>query len=715
MKHSISQHRLRNYCRALLSVAICSAVCISYARSYAQKNFVTPDETTLRPPKTRVEAVTETLHGITVSDPYRWLEDQNSPETREWINGQIAYTQSILSTLPGRESIRRRLEQLIKIDTISPPFERGGRYFFSKRLADQDQPIIYVRENGADSVLIDPKAISSDPYTSVGLQDISSDGKIVVYGIRKGGKDEVEIKILDVETRKEFPDRLPEARYFGISLTNDKVGLYYSKYGPEGSRIFYHKIGSEVSEDRKIFGDGYGPGEIIGASLSEDGRYLIIAISYGSSSDKTDIYIQDLKTGGAIVPIVKDIKASFSSSGVTSDGHFFLETNLDAPNKRVIDIDLNNSARENWRTVIPEGKTVIDSSSLIGGKLFVNYLENVHSRVSLYDRSGKHLRDINLPALGTVNGPFGRVNSDEAFYTFNSFVQPTTIFRYDSKTGKQQEWARIKVPLESRSIEVKQVFYPSKDKTMIPMFLVYKKGIKLDGLNPTYLTGYGGFNISLSPNFSPSTALWVEHGGVFALSNLRGGGEFGEEWHKAGMLANKQNVFDDFISAAEWLINNKYTNSSRLSIAGGSNGGLLVGAAFIERPELFRAVICSVPLLDMVRYHMFLVAKFWVPEYGSSEDAEQFGYIYKYSPYHHVVDGVKYPSVLFFTGDSDTRVAPLHARKMTARLQAATGSDLPVLLHYYTKVGHSGGQPTGKQVEDLTDQMSYLFWQLGMK
>ncbi|MGH9915577.1 MAG: prolyl oligopeptidase family serine peptidase, partial [Pyrinomonadaceae bacterium] len=457
MKHCISRNKPGDLFLHLvsLSMAICFVVCVSYA----QKNFVAPNGETLAPPKTKVEAVTETLHGITVTDPYRWLEDQNSPLTRDWLNGQIEYTQSILSTLPGRESIDKRVEQLIKIDTVNPPRERGGRYFFSKRLADQDQPIIYVRENGRDSILIDPQAISNDRYTSVGLEDVSNDGKTVIYGIRKGGKDEVEVKILDVDTRKELSDRMPEARYFGISLINDKTGFYYSRYGSEGSRVYFHKIGTDPSEDRKLFGDGYGPGEIIGTGLSEDGRYLIIGIRYGSSSDKTDIYLQDLRTGGPIVPIIKDIKAYFNGSDITPDGHFFLETNLDAPNKKIIDIDLKNPARENWRTVIPEGKAVIDSFSLVGGKLFVNYLENVHSRISLYDTSGKHLRDIELPSLGTANGPFGRINSDEAFYTFDSFAQPTTIFRYDLKTGKQEEWARINVPVDSKSIEVKQVFY----------------------------------------------------------------------------------------------------------------------------------------------------------------------------------------------------------------------------------------------------------------
>jgi prolyl oligopeptidase len=409
---------------------------------------------------------------------------------------------------------------------------------------------------------------------------------------------------------------------------------------------------------------------------------------------------------------VDDLPANFE--GDVEAGHLYLRTNWQAPNSRIVDIDLASPGRDHWRTIVPEGPSAIESFSLAGGKLFVRYLDNVSTRIGVFDPTGKLVREIKFPALGTAGGMTGRWSSDEAFYTFASFAQPTTIYRYNTSTGNQEEWARINVPIATDQIEVKQVWYQSKDKTRIPMFLVYKKGLKLDSNRPTYLTGYGGFNLSLTPSFSALAAYWAENGGVFAQPGLRGGGEFGEKWHRAGMLENKQNVFDDFIGAAEWLISNHYTRSSRLAIGGGSNGGLLVGAALTQRPDLFQAVVCSFPLLDMVRYQNFLVARFWVPEYGSSEDAKQFPYILKYSPYHNVKKGVKYPAVLLISGDSDTRVAPLHARKMAALLQASTGSDRPILLHYDTKAGHSGGLPVTKQIDNLTDELSFLFWQLGV-
>jgi prolyl oligopeptidase len=471
-------------------------------------------------------------------------------------------------------------------------------------------------------------------------------------------------------------------------------------------------MGTSNAEDVKIFGDGYDKGYIIGAGLSDDGRYLLLTAYYGSSGDKVEVWVQNIAEKGEIKPIVKDIEGNFAPS--IADDKLYMQTNWQAPNYRLLEVDLKNPARENWQTIIPESKAVMDGFSLVGGKVFVSYLENVTSRLKVYTPQGKFISEIKFPTLGSASGLIGDWDKSEAFYTFNSFAQPTTIYRYDTKTGKQTVFAQIKVPVQSALMEVKQVWYESKDKTKIPMFLVYKKGLQLDGNRPVWLTGYGGFNVSLSPAFSSQAAYWAELGGVYAMPNLRGGGEFGETWHKAGMLEKKQNVFDDFIAAAEWLIANQYTNSSKLAISGGSNGGLLVGAAMTQRPELYKAVICAVPLLDMIRYQDFLVARFWVPEYGSSEDAEQFQYILKYSPYHNVTKGVKYPAVLFTTGDADTRVAPLHARKMAALVQASTGSDNPVLLHYDTKAGHSAGLPVSKQIEDAADNLTFLAWQLGV-
>ena len=666
------------------------------------------------PPMTRIDNVTETLHGVTLTDPYRWLEDQDSPDTRGWIKTQNEYSASVLGAIPFRNRIRERLTQLLKIDTISTPFARGGRYFLTKRRSDQNQSVVYVRNglNGKDEVLLDPNTMSADQTTSIGIQDISSDGKLLAYAVRQGGEDEVTISLLDVDTRKELADHLPKGR-IGVSLKPDKSGFYYSRFTNNvGGRVYYHAMGTDAAKDIEVFGKGYGPQVFVGANVSPDGHYLFLVASRGSGGDKTELYFQDLKTNRPITRIVNDIDAGFSTD-IAGD-HLYLLTNWNAPNRHILEVDLKKPERANWREVVPEGASVISGLSAVGGKLFVNYLENAASHIKVFDTSGKPVRDISLPAIGTASGMRGDWDRDEGFYTFSSFAQPATIYRYEAASGKQEVFARINVPVQSDQIEVKQVWYESKDKTKVPMFLVYKKGIKLDGSRPTLLTGYGGFNVSLTPGFSSLAAYWAESGGVYAVPNLRGGGEFGEKWHKAGMFANKQNVFDDFIGAAEWLIKNKYTNPSKLAISGGSNGGLLVGAAMTQRPDLFQAVVCSYPLLDMVRYQSFMVARLWVPEYGSSENAEQFKYIYAYSPYQHVTKGEKYPAVLFVTGDADTRVAPLHARKMTALVQASTGSDRPVLLHYNTKAGHSGGLPVSQIIEDQTDELSFLFWQLGV-
>ena len=666
------------------------------------------------PPATRTDNVTETLHGVTITDPYRWLEDQDSAETRAWINTQNEYTASQLGSLPIRSLIRERLTQLLKIDTISTPFAKGGRYFLTRRRADQNQAVIYMRRglDGKDEVVLDPNTMSADQSTSVQMQDVSADGKLLVYGVRQGGEDEITVRVMDVDSRSDLPDQLPKGR-IGVSLKPDKSGFYYSRFTNNvGGRVFYHPMGSDVSKDVEVFGKGYSPQVFIGANVSPDGRYLLLFASHGSAGDKTEIYFQDLKAGGPIIPLVNDISASFSPD-VAGD-HLYLLTNWNAPNRRVLDVDLKKPARDNWREVIPEGTSVITGVSAVGGKLFVSYLENVATRIKVFEASGKPVREITFPTLGSSSGMIGDWDRDEGFYTFSSFAQPTTIYRYSVASGDQHVFARISVPVQSDKIEVKQVWFESKDKTRVPMFLVSKKGLKLDGNNPVILTGYGGFNVALTPNFSALAAYWAEIGGVFAVPNLRGGGEFGEKWHRAGMLANKQNVFDDFIGAAEWLINNKYTTPAKLAISGGSNGGLLVGAAMTQRPELFQAVVCSYPLLDMIRYQSFLIARFWVPEYGSSENAEQFKYIQAYSPYHRVRKGEKYPAVLFVTGDADTRVAPLHARKMAALVQASTASNRPVLLHYNTKAGHSTGLPVSQQIEDQSDELSFLFWQLGM-
>jgi prolyl oligopeptidase len=494
-------------------------------------------------------------------------------------------------------------------------------------------------------------------------------------------------------------------------MKKDGSGFYYNLQRRDtGIRVFYHALGTEQSKDVEIFGKGYGPDKWISANVSEDGKYMLFGVQHGWA--RNEVYVQKLPDG-PIQPIVNDVDAHFSPW--FAGDRLVMQTDWQTPNQRIVVVDLNDPAREKWKEIIPAGADAIADFSLVGGKLFVSYLHNVTTQIKIFNLDGKQLGEVSLPGLGTASGLAGRWESNEAFFSFRSFVTPQTIYRYDVQTGKTELWARPNVPFKSDDFEVRQVWYTSKDGTKVPMFLVHKKGLQPDGKLPVLLYGYGGFNVNQTPRFSSSAAIWVEQGGVYALANIRGGGEFGEAWHKAGMLDKKQNVFDDFIGAAEWLIKNKYTNPSRLAIQGGSNGGLLVGAALTQRPDLFQAVLCQFPDLDMVGYYRF---KNNNPpallEYGNASDPAQFKYLYAYSPYQKVKAGEKYPAVLFTTGDQDTRVPPLQARKMTARLQAASTSGKPVMLLYDTKAGHAGGRPLSKIIEDVSLELSFLFWQLRM-
>ncbi len=663
------------------------------------------------PPKTRIDNVVDTIHDTTIIDPYRWLEDQTSSEANIWIDEQNEYTRSVLDSLPQREFIIQRLEQLLKVDTISPPVNRDSRYFFFKRYTAQNQSVIYVRDglNGKDEAIIDPNALSDNQFVSTIILNISVDGGLLAYGLREGGEDDVTIRLFDVKSKEHISDYSPKGVYLSLTFKLDKSGFYYSRLTKEGSQVNYHRVGTDWKEDIKIF-QSFNPAQRIFIDISTDGRYLMLSVVYGSSANRVEIYVQDIERGGRFTPIVKNIDANFS--GRIEDGYLFLRTNWQAPNNRIIKIDMGNCARNHWQEIIPEIDSAITWFSLAGGKLFVHYLENACSRIKIFDTSGNYLRDVNFPTSGSADGMWGSWDNDETFYIFNSFVQPRIIYRYIVSTDKQEIWECINIPIKSDQIEVKQVWYKSKDKTEIPMFLVHKRGIQLDGNLPTLLTGYGGFGINQTPNYSSKATFWIENGGVFAMPNLRGGGEFGESWHKDGMLDKKQNTIDDFIAAAEWLIENEYTNPTKLAIYGSSNGGLVVGAAVTQKPHLFKAMICAYPLLDMIRYQRFLYIHFWILEYGSSEDPNQFKFLSEYSPYHRLKPGREYPAVLFITGENDTRVAPLHALKMTAAMQSATISNNPVFLLYRARAGHSGGQPITVQIQNLTDEMSFLLWQL---
>jgi len=672
------------------------------------------------PPLTETKPVTENIHGTTLTDPYRWLEDAKSPETRAWIGQQMKYTEQYLSQVKIRPEIVTALTQLERVENYSIPIERGGSYFFKKRLADENQGSIYMRRglHGQDDRLVDATKLSADQNTSVQINDISKDGTLLVYGIRSGGADEESVHLLEIDKNDaaknhELADSLPSARYSGIQLSPDKQGLYYARFDPTGTLVFYHKLGSPASGDQLIFGKSFdgenlGPMELIGAEITENERYLIITVVHGVPPKRVDIYVKDLRQPGSpIRPVIHGIDNRFTPVNYGDD--LFVLTDYEAPNYRVVKVEIGNPQPQRWASIVPEGKDVISGITIVGGKLFVTGLHDVVTETRIFTLDGKPSGTITYPTLGSATELFGRSDSNEGFYSFESFIIPPAIYRYDVNTGKTEVFAKPTVPFASDQYEVKQVFYKSKDGTSIPMFISSKKGVKRDGNTPTLLFAYGGFLVDMTPEWNPEFAWWMEQGGFYAQPNLRGGGEYGEKWHQAGMFEHKQNVFDDFFASAQYLVDEKYTSTQRLAIRGRSNGGLLMGAAMTQHPEMFGAIWCGYPLLDMIRFQNFLVGKWWTAEYGSSDNADQFPYLLEYSPYHNVKPGSKFPAIMFNTGDSDTRVDPLHARKMTALVQADNVNDRPILLHYQTISGHSAGVSITQAINDTADELAFLW------
>jgi prolyl oligopeptidase len=695
-----------------------------------------PDSTTPSipsgPPKAKVEPVEDTVQGHKIVDRYRYLENPNDPDTKLYVEQELSYTRSILDPLPGRDKINARLSQLLEIGTVGAP-QMGGKYYFhTRREGNQNQPVLYVREglNGAlndkDRTLVDVNKMSSDGTVALDWWFASDDGKYIAYGISQSGSEESTLHIVESATGKVLPDTIDRTRFASVAWMKDSSAFYYTRHPRKGEvpdgeevyhvKVFYHKIGSDPAKDPLIFGEGRNPQDIPNVSLSEDDRWLLIDVGEGWT--KSEMYLQDLQSKNP--PLEITTGKDFLYGVDFFEGKLYITTNEDAPHYRVFVADAVNPKRENWKEIIPQSDAVLQNASVTGGKLLAQYEHNATSELKLFGLDGKKLTDVPLPAIGNVFSASGRYDRNEIFYGFQSFTVPPSIYRVDLTDVKSALWAKVDAPsIDGSAYEVQQVWYTSKDGTKVPMFIVSKKGIEKNGKNPTLLTGYGGFNISMTPAFSRSMYLWMEHGGVYAVANLRGGSEFGEDWHRAGMLEKKQNVFDDFIAAGEYLIAQKYTDSDHLAIQGGSNGGLLMGAMITQRPDLFRAVVCQVPLLDMLRYQNFQIAKLWIPEYGSAEDAKQFDWLYAYSPYHHVKPGVEYPAILFMTGDTDTRVDPMHAKKMAALMQSEAkngdSKDKPILLRIETKAGHGQGKPVAKQIEESTDMYSFLFWQLGMK
>ena len=677
--------------------------------------LVPPAAAQARYPESRVQPVTDTLHGVAIVDAYRWLEDQQAAATREWIAAQNRFREQLMAGVGGRGELVARLRELLMVDTQGTPTVRGGRYFFTKRAADQDYSAVFMREreDGPDIPIIDPNVTAAEVPVSANLMDIVEDGTLLAYGLRRGGEDEVMVRFYDVVRRRSIPDFLPKARNGSVNITPDKRGFFFTRLTREGPRLYYRALGAEARE-QLLFGEGLGGDLGIGADLSRDGRWLLIAVGRGTSGGN-DLYLMDAVARTAPVPMVTGTDRNYDAR--FAGGRIVVNTDWDAPRGRVLIATPDAPRRERWREIVPQGEHPIAGVSLAGGRLWVRYLENVVSRVRGFDLEGRPFRELEMPALGSLSGLGGEFERDEAFFSFSSYNAPTTVYRYSVARGTRSVFWRQNVRFDSDAFEVRQVWFNSRDGTRVPMFVAHRRGLALDGTAPAYLTGYGGFNISQTPGFSAQYALWLERGGVLAVPNLRGGSEFGDAWHRAGMFGNKQNVFDDFIAAAEWLIANRYTSAEKLVIAGGSNGGLLVGAALTQRPDLFRAVLCTYPLLDMLRYERFLLGRFWVSEYGAATDSAQFRYLRAYSPYQNVRPGTRYPAVLFETGDGDTRVAPLHARKMTALLQAATSAPVaerPILISYDTEAGHSGGLPITKTVEDTADRLHWVMWQVGM-
>jgi prolyl oligopeptidase len=676
------------------------------------------------PPVTRTEEVVDELFGVKVADPYRWLEDGSSAEARTWVEAQNAHTRGLLDARPGRDATRARLAQLLSIGTLTAPTPKGGRYFYTRREGEQNQPILYVRDSlkGKDRVLVDPNTLSADGTAAIDWWYPSEDGALLAYGVSLGGDEKSTLRVLDVKTGKPLDDVIPHTRYCSLGWLPDKSGFYYTRYPVPGEvpagqenynrHVFFHRLGGDWTKDAKIFGETRKPEEIIEFGVSPDGRSMVVWVLEGWS--RSDLYVKDLKTEGSpFVPVAEKIDALFQ--GEVIDGTLYLLTNWEAPRYRLFAVDPKKPERAAWKPLIPQTDAVLSAAHVVGGQILALYLKDAASRLSVYSAGGKKVRDIALPALGTIEKVDGRHDGQEAFFGFSSYTVPPSVYRYDVKTGATTLWEQVKTDLDLSGLDVNQIFYRSKDGTRVPMFMVHRKGLRLDGSNPTVLYGYGGFNISLTPAFSRALVLWLERGGIYAVANLRGGGEYGEDWHRAGMLERKQNVFDDFIAAASWLVDQKYTRPDRLAIYGGSNGGLLVGAALTQRPDLFRAVVCAVPLLDMLRYQNFQIAKLWVPEYGSAANEAQFRVLRAYSPYHNVKDGTAYPAVLFETAESDSRVDPMHARKMAARLQKATSSKQPVLLRIETKAGHGIGKPLTKVIDEAADTWTFLLWQLGLE
>lgn len=675
-------------------------------------------------PETRKTDTIDVYFGTQVADPYRWLEDDNSEETAAWVKAQNDVTNAYLAKIPFRDQVRERLTSMWNYPRYGVPFKKGGKYFFFKNDGIQNQSVLYIQDSlqAEPRVFLDPNKLSEDGTTALGTYSVSKDGKYFAYAISKAGSDWNEIYVMETETGKQLADKLEWVKFSGISWREN--GFYYSRYDkPAGGgvlsskneymKVYYHVVGDPQEKDVLVFENRNYPLRNYGITATEDGRYLVLGESESTSGNS--LYIKDLENPQAgFVKIAEGFRFDYSYIS-NQDGKFLILTNADAPKYRLIEVDLSAPAPENHRIIIPEREEVLVSAEVAGGRIVCEYMKDATNRLYVYTTEGSFVHEVNLPGPGTIAGFEGKRDENEAFFAFTSFTYPSTVFVYDILNNTSKVFFDSELDFDPAKYESKQVFYTSKDGTKVPMFIVHKAGLNLDGNNPVYLYGYGGFNVSLTPVFSVSRLLFIEQGGVFAMPNLRGGGEYGEAWHRAGTKLQKQNVFDDFIAAAEFLIAEKYTQPEKIAIAGGSNGGLLVGACMTQRPDLFAVALPAVGVMDMLRFHKFTIGWAWTEDYGSSEDSVQFQYLLGYSPLHNLKPGTCYPATLVTTADHDDRVVPAHSFKFAATLQEHQSCNNPALIRIETNAGHGAGKPVSKMIDEATDIWSFTMYNLGMK
>jgi len=673
-------------------------------------------------PKTEKKEVNNTYFGTTIKDPYRWLEDDKSAETAAWVKAENEVTFNYLDKIPFRKQLKERMEKLWNYEKISAPFKKGNYTYYYKNNGLQNQSVLYRKDkNGKEEIFLDPNTFSADGSTSLASLSFTKDGSLVAYAVSEAGSDWNKITILDAVTKKKLEAEITDVKFSGISWYKNE-GFYYSSYDkPEGSqlsaktdqhKLYFHKLGTAQKSDKVIYGDKE-KRRYVGGGVTEDARYLIISASTSTSGN--ELYIKDLtKADSKIVTVVDNFETD--NSIIENVGSkLYIITNRNAPNQKVVTVDASNPTPEHWKDFIPETKNVL-SANTGGGYIFAEYMKDAVTQVMQYDYNGKLVREVKLPGVGSAGGFGGEKEEKTLYYSFTNYTTPGTIYSYDPKTGTSKEYQKPKVDFNSADYESKQVFYTSKDGTKIPMIITHKKGLKLDGKNPTILYAYGGFNVSLTPSFSVSNAVWLEQGGIYAVANLRGGGEYGKEWHDAGTQLKKQNVFDDFIAAGEYLIAQKYTSSDYLAVRGGSNGGLLVGAVMTQRPDLMKVALPAVGVLDMLRYHTFTAGAGWAYDYGTAEDSkEMFDYLKGYSPVHNVKAGVNYPATLVTTGDHDDRVVPAHSFKFAAELQDKQKGPNPVLIRIETNAGHGAGKPVSKTIEEIVDIQAFTLYNMGFK